>query len=67
MAVKKKTSRLFDIHQLDEMGVAITNLVTDSRQVRSGDTFLAYAGERADGRAFIPQAIAAGANAIVWD
>ena len=67
MAVKKKTSRLFDIHQLDEMGVAITNLVTDSRQVRPGDTFLAYAGERADGRTFIPQAIAAGANAIVWD
>jgi len=67
MAVKKKTSRLFDIHKLDEMGVSITNLVMDSRQVRPGDTFLAYAGEVADGRAFIPQAIAAGANAIVWD
>ncbi|MCC7092271.1 MAG: UDP-N-acetylmuramoyl-L-alanyl-D-glutamate--2,6-diaminopimelate ligase [Nitrosomonas sp.] len=67
MAVKKKTSRSFDIHQLDEMGVPITNLVTDSRQVRPGDTFLAYAGERADGRTFIPQAIKAGANAIVWD
>ncbi len=67
MAVKKKTSRLFDIHQLDEMGVPIAHVVTDSRQVRPGDTFLAYPGERADGRNFIAQAIAAGANAIVWD
>jgi UDP-N-acetylmuramoyl-L-alanyl-D-glutamate--2,6-diaminopimelate ligase len=67
MAIKKKTSRLFDVHQLDEMGVPITHLVTDSRQVKPGDTFLAYAGEKADGRKFIPQAIAAGANAVVWD
>lgn len=67
MAVKKKTSKYFDIHQLAEMGVPITNLVTDSRQVSPGDTFLAYVGEKSDGRAFIPQAIAAGANAVVWE
>ncbi len=67
MTAKRKTSKLFDFHQLDDLGVSITNLVTDSRQVKPGDTFLAYAGERNDGRAFIPQAIAAGANAILWD
>ncbi|MBP6058382.1 MAG: UDP-N-acetylmuramoyl-L-alanyl-D-glutamate--2,6-diaminopimelate ligase [Nitrosomonas sp.] len=67
MTVKRKTSKLFDHHLLDEIGVPVQNLVTDSRQVRPGDTFLAYAGEKNDGRQFIPQAIAAGANAILWD
>ncbi len=67
MTIKKKASRLFDHHRLDELDVAIKNLVTDSRQIKPGDTFLAYAGETADGRNFIPQAIAAGANAVLWD
>ncbi len=55
-----------DLRALDRLGVEITHLVTDSRAVMKGDTFLAYAGERTDGRRFIPQAIAAGANAILW-
>ena len=67
MTVKKKASKLFDNHLLDEIGVPIENLVTDSRLVKRGDTFLAYAGEVTDGRKFIPQAIAAGANAVLWD
>jgi len=67
MTAKKKASKLFDKHLLDEIGVTIENLVTDSRLVKPGDTFLAYAGEVTDGRKFIPQAIAAGANAILWD
>jgi UDP-N-acetylmuramoyl-L-alanyl-D-glutamate--2,6-diaminopimelate ligase len=52
---------------LDDLGVRFANLVTDSRQVKPGDTFLAYAGETGDGRKFIPQAIAAGANAVLWE
>lgn len=67
MTIKKKALQLFDPHRLDELGVAVKNLVTDSRQIKPGDTFLAYAGETADGRDFIPQAIAAGANAVLWD
>ena len=67
MTVKKKASKIFDNHLLDEIGVPIENLVTDSRLVKRGDTFLAYAGEVTDGRKFIPQAIAAGANAVLWD
>jgi UDP-N-acetylmuramoyl-L-alanyl-D-glutamate--2,6-diaminopimelate ligase len=67
MTIKKKTLKLFNHHLLDELGVPIKNLVTDSRQIQPGDTFLAYAGEKADGRDFIPQAIAAGANAVLWD
>ncbi len=57
----------FDLHALDDLSVRITNLVTDSRTVKPGDTFLAYPGERFDAREFIPQAIAAGANAILWE
>ena len=67
MTIKRKASASFDPHLLDEIGVPIKNLVVDSRQIKHGDTFLAYAGEKSDGRKFIPQAIAAGANAILWD
>lgn len=67
MTIKRKASKLFDNYLLAEIGVSIENLVTDSRLIKSGDTFLAYAGEVTDGRKFIPQAIAAGANAVLWD
>jgi UDP-N-acetylmuramoyl-L-alanyl-D-glutamate--2,6-diaminopimelate ligase len=42
-------------------------LVTDSRQVQPGDTFVAYPGETLDGRRFIPQAIARGAASVLWE
>ena len=67
MVAKRKTSKLFNSHLLDDVGVPVKNLVTDSRRIKPGDTFLAYAGEKNDGRQFIPQAIAAGANAVLWD
>jgi len=49
------------------LGIKITRLVTDSRAVLPGDTFVAYPGYKADGRSYIPQAIARGANAVIWD
>ena len=67
MRANKKPSKLFDFHLLNGIGVPIVSVVTDSRLIKPGDTFLAYAGETSDGRKFIPQAIAAGANAILWD
>ena len=45
----------------------ISRLATDSRLISPGDTFLAYYGERQDGRKFIPEAIKAGANAVLWE
>ncbi|MDP1896512.1 MAG: UDP-N-acetylmuramoyl-L-alanyl-D-glutamate--2,6-diaminopimelate ligase, partial [Sulfurimicrobium sp.] len=42
-------------------------LVADSRRVQPGDAFAAYPGDESDGRDYISQAIAAGANAVLWD
>lgn len=42
-------------------------ITADSRKVADGSVFLAYPGERADGREYIPQAIAQGAAAVLWD
>lgn len=67
MSVKRKPTKLFDLNGLNNLGIAITNLVSDSRKIKPGDTFVAYAGEEIDRRKFIPNAIAAGANAILWD
>ena len=55
------------LEQLNKLNVKITRLVSDSRAVREGDTFVAYPGERADGRQFIAQAIAQKANAVIWE
>jgi UDP-N-acetylmuramoyl-L-alanyl-D-glutamate--2,6-diaminopimelate ligase len=45
----------------------MTHLVSDSREVTPGDTFVAYPGETRDGRDFIPQAIARGAASVLWE
>ena len=42
------------------------HIVADSRQVQSGDIFIAYQGEYADGRHYIQQAIDNGAKAVVY-
>ena len=51
----------------DALGVNAGGLAIDSRKVRPGDLFLAYPGRRSDGRAHIPEAIAAGASAVLWE
>jgi UDP-N-acetylmuramoyl-L-alanyl-D-glutamate--2,6-diaminopimelate ligase len=57
----------FDLNMLDRLEVRIASLVTDSRTIRTGDTFVACPGDKFDGRDFIPQAIAGGANAVLWE
>ena len=42
-------------------------LQADSRQVRAGDAFFAYPGLRTDGRAYVADALARGAAAIVHE
>ncbi len=45
----------------------VTGIVVDSRQVKPGDLFVAIPGVSVDGHRFIPQALAAGAVAIVGE
>jgi UDP-N-acetylmuramoyl-L-alanyl-D-glutamate--2,6-diaminopimelate ligase len=45
----------------------IRRLVTDSRKIAPGDTFVAYVGENADGRRFIMDAVKMGATSVIWE
>ncbi|TXH12796.1 MAG: UDP-N-acetylmuramoyl-L-alanyl-D-glutamate--2,6-diaminopimelate ligase [Gammaproteobacteria bacterium] len=54
------------LDRLAAMGVTATGVADDSRQVRPGDVFLAYPGDLADGRRYIPDALARGAVAVIW-
>ena len=55
------------LQRLAAQGVEMKRLTADSRDVARGDAFLAYPGAKADGRRFIPQAVAAGAGAVLWE
>ncbi len=54
------------LDQLEGAGVNPTGVADDSRQVQPGDLFLAYPGDLADGRRYIPDALARGAVAVLW-
>jgi len=53
--------------KLAALGARVNAVRSDSRAVRAGDVFLAYPGERADGRRYIDEAIRAGAAAVIWE
>src|SRR5579862_2432847 len=46
---------------------SMLHVVTDTRSIAAGDTFLALRGERFDGHAFVRDALKKGAAAIVVD
>ncbi|MEW6132769.1 MAG: UDP-N-acetylmuramoyl-L-alanyl-D-glutamate--2,6-diaminopimelate ligase [Pseudomonadota bacterium] len=52
---------------LQKLGVPVTGITADSRRAGAGVAFAAYAGTAHDGRSYIPQAIAAGAPAVLWE
>jgi UDP-N-acetylmuramoyl-tripeptide--D-alanyl-D-alanine ligase len=51
-----------ELHGEDEL---VTGFVTDNREVKSGDVFIAIAGEKVDGHDFVPSALQSGAVASI--
>ena len=52
---------------LSTLQVPVAALTADSRRAGPGVAFAAYPGAAHDGRSFIPQVIAAGSPAILWE
>ena len=55
------------LRQLAAQGAMIAALASDSRRCAPGVAFLAYPGEKADGRDHIADAIRRGASAVLWE
>lgn len=55
------------LSQLEARGIKATRLCADSRHVAPGDVFVAMPGHRVDGRAFIADAVARGAAAVLHE
>jgi UDP-N-acetylmuramoyl-L-alanyl-D-glutamate--2,6-diaminopimelate ligase len=53
--------------KLAAQGAMIERLSSDSRRCAPGVAFLAYPGEKADGRAHIRDALGRGASAVIWE
>ena len=54
-------------HMLKRLGRPVSALVSDSRKTTPGVAFAAYPGESSDGRRYLAEAIANGADAVLWD
>jgi UDP-N-acetylmuramoyl-L-alanyl-D-glutamate--2,6-diaminopimelate ligase len=54
------------LRDLAAQQVRVSGVADDSRRVRPGDFFVAIPGDFADGRKYIPDAIAQGAVAVLW-
>ena len=62
---RPESVRLLD--RLGQLGVPLADLTADSRAVKMGSIFVAYPGTAQDGRAFIGEALAKGAAAVLWE
>jgi UDP-N-acetylmuramoyl-L-alanyl-D-glutamate--2,6-diaminopimelate ligase len=65
MKLKELFQGLDGLQLGSEVGSEVTSLAYDSRRVQPGTLFFAIQGEKADGHAFIPQALERGAVAVV--
>jgi len=54
-------------HILERLGIAVAELVNDSRKAMPGAVFAAYPGEARDGRDFIAQAVAQRVDGVLWE
>jgi UDP-N-acetylmuramoyl-L-alanyl-D-glutamate--2,6-diaminopimelate ligase len=54
-------------HILERLGIAVGELVNDSRKAMPGAVFAAYPGEARDGRDFIAQAVAQRVDGVLWE
>ena len=62
------TSAPFDVAALlARAGARPQRIASDSRRVGPGVAFAAYPGARADGRAYIAEAVQRGASAVFWE
>jgi UDP-N-acetylmuramoyl-L-alanyl-D-glutamate--2,6-diaminopimelate ligase len=61
------TSRMSDTLAWLHATAPAAQLSSDSRSISRGDVFFAYPGDTVDGRAYIADAIARGAQAILYD
>jgi UDP-N-acetylmuramoyl-L-alanyl-D-glutamate--2,6-diaminopimelate ligase len=52
---------------IDRLPARVEDVTANSREARNGFAFLAYPGAARDGRAFIAEAIARGASAIIYE
>lgn len=62
----KKLTALLGIEDLPQE-VELTEITLDSRSVKTGCLFIAIKGHQTDGRNYIPQAIANGASAVLFE
>jgi UDP-N-acetylmuramoyl-L-alanyl-D-glutamate--2,6-diaminopimelate ligase len=67
MKLKKLLKDLPDVVVRGSKEIEVTGLCADSRLVAPGNLFIAKKGITCDGARFIPQAIAAGAQAVLTD
>jgi UDP-N-acetylmuramoyl-L-alanyl-D-glutamate--2,6-diaminopimelate ligase len=65
MTLGQLTRDLSVLHSGANPSAEVTSLTCNSREVRPGTLFFAIRGEKADGHAYIPQALAKGAVAVV--
>lgn len=66
MVMLSELASFFKISSLNQL-VEVKGFCTDSRRIQAGDLFIALHGEQSNGHDYIPQAVAAGAVAVLAD